>query len=103
MGKDETLGIIKNTHFQMNGSCEILYYNDCLIVGIPFGAALPRDNIVEQLPPISTWGTRFAVAPTPAIRLSEVYLFVTAARETQIIIQGDSINENVNNKMNRNK
>ena len=63
--------------------------------GVPFQSALPRDNIVEQMPPITTWGTQFAVAPTPQIRFAEVYVIVTADVNTQVLIYSDTTTEDV--------
>ena len=63
--------------------------------GIPNDADIPRDNIVEMMTPITTWGQTFAVAPTPGIVLDEAYIIVTAEDNTRVRIDGDAIDEDV--------
>ena len=50
------------------------------------------------MPPITTWGTQFAVAPTPQIRFAEVYVIVTADVNTQVLIYSDTTTEDVSRR-----
>ena len=41
-----------------------------------------RDHLVEQLPPVSTYGTKFAMMTTPGRSVGDVYKIVCAENNT---------------------
>ena len=63
--------------------------------GIPEDDSLPADHVTEQVPPITTWGTRFALTPTPDVLNGEQYIFLAAEDDTEIILHTVATTEEV--------
>ena len=47
---------------------------------------LACDHLVEQIPPVSTWGTRFVTVPLKGRRAFDVFRFITANNCTDVIV-----------------
>lgn len=53
------------------------------------GSGNSRDHLVEQLPPVSSWGKRFASVPTPKRTTGDVVRIVASQDNTVVHVQGE--------------
>ena len=53
------------------------------------GSGDSRDHLVEQLPPLSSWGKRFATVPTPMRTTGDVIRIVASQDNTVVHIEGE--------------
>ena len=66
--------------------------------GIPLDSSVPRDHIVEQMTPITSWGTRFIVTPTPDATIMDFFGLVAAEDDTEVDIEGETVCETIDFK-----
>ena len=64
-----------------------------MLQGIPFDGTEPRDHVVEQMAPITTWGTGFIVTPTTDAAILDVFKLVGAEDGTEVNFEGDQVSE----------
>lgn len=58
---------------------------------VPNNSYVACDHVVEQLPPTSAWGKRFATMPLATRRNGDTFRFLAAADGTQITINGVTV------------
>ena len=76
-------------------SLPVAVFSGNYFTGIPEDTSRPADHVSEQLPPITTWGTKFALAPTPDVIREEQYIFVAAEDDTEILLHTLTTTEEV--------
>lgn len=74
------------TGTRIAASSPVAVFSGNVNTGVPNGDSFPRDNVVEQMSPITTWGRNFAVSGTPGSNSAEEYLMVAAEDNTRIRI-----------------
>ena len=53
------------------------------------GSGNSRDHLVEQLPPLSSWGKRFATVPIPGRTTGDIFRIVASLDNTNVFIVGE--------------
>ncbi|XP_023931784.1 uncharacterized protein LOC106153735 isoform X3 [Lingula anatina] len=55
-----------------------------------------RDHLVEQLPPVNTWGQEFFTVPTPGRTVGDIFRIVASNDGTVVTVSGNGNDETVN-------
>ena len=68
-----------------------LFYSFYVKSGIPHENSIPRDHIVEQMTPITSWGTTFVVTPTLDAAVLDIFKMVAAEDSTEVFFEGETV------------
>ena len=89
------IGFNDLTGARVVASLPVAVFSGNYFTGIPEDTSRPADHVSEQLPPITTWGTKFAFSPTPDVIREEQYIFVAAEDDTEILLHTLTTTEEV--------